>query len=236
MVCPCCGGEMEADGLSCRCGARVVGPPLLEPENIVPKLGTAFVAITLTLLSIPAFIWKWLVIFNVIAIYFAWKAIKHHKADARRYGGYKTALTAFSLSCAILLGVSIYVGVGIPKYLHTRVEKQKAATRAQMYAMALALLEYKKKHGTYPRSLNEIQADKDNPIAFTDYWENKLEYQATTELAADSKGEGIPTTVTFNQYQLVSAGPDGKLGTFDDIVLRDDRLVIPTLADLDTEK
>lgn len=236
MVCPCCGSEMEADGLSCRCGARVVGSPLLEPDHIVPKIGNALAALVLTLLSIPAFIWKWLLIFNVIAVYVAWKAIKQHKADHNRYGGYKTAVTALATSCAILLGVSIYVGVGIPKYLRTRVEKQKAATRAQMYGMAVALLEYKKKHGTYPRSLNEIQADQDNPIAFTDYWENKLEYQATTELAADSKSEGIPTTVTFNRYQLVSAGPDGKLGTFDDLILRDDRLVVPTPADLDMEK
>ncbi|MCS6885281.1 MAG: type II secretion system protein GspG [Acidobacteriota bacterium] len=227
MICPCCGKETQPIATSCSCGARKVGPPLGEPEYVVPKVGTAILALVFAFLSLPAFLWKWLAIFGIFSILLARRAILAHKAAPLRNGGYKMAWLAFAVSSSLLLAIALYIGLGIPKYLKMQLEKQKAATRAQMYSIAIALMEYKKKHGTYPRSLSEIQADQENPIALTDYWDNKIDYQATTELATDAKAEGLPTTVVFNQYQLISNGPDGKPGTFDDIVLRDDRIVFP---------
>jgi hypothetical protein len=54
-----------------------------------------------------------------------------------------------------------------------------------------------------------------------DFWENKLKYQATAELAVDSQTGNNQLLPFFNQYQLVSPGADGKLGTEDDLVMRD---------------
>lgn len=221
MLCPCCGGEMASDALSCSCGARVIGPPLLEPENFVPQVGRSVTALVFAIISIFAFIWKSLLIFTLLAIYLAFTSRKRILSDPRHFGAYRTATVALVLSTTILLGVSTYVGLGIPKYLETQKEKQRAATRAKMYHLASALLEYKIQHGAYPASLNELKSISKENLELVDFWENRLKYQATAELAADSQSGINQTLPTFNQYQLVSPGADGKLGTNDDLVMRD---------------
>lgn len=229
MVCPCCGGEMAADNLSCSCGARVVGPPLVEPDNIVPALGRPLIALALACISLIAFIWKGLLVVTVISLYLAIKAIKLSKKDSRHFGGIRIATTAFMLSTIILLGVSIYIGVGIPKYLKLRTESQQAATRAQMYHIASALHEYKMEHGIYPANLDVLQIEL-KPVESVDLWENPLKYQVTSEVAAvdGQMGEHQPVVLpSLNQYQLVSPGPDGKLGTIDDLVMSNDIIISP---------
>ncbi|KAF0248126.1 MAG: hypothetical protein FD167_2474 [bacterium] len=220
MICPCCGGEMLPDGLSCSCGARVVGPPLSEPDYFVPQVGRSVTALVLAIISIFAFVWKGLLVLTLVAIYLAFTARKQTLSDSRHFGGYLTATTALVLSTIITLSVSIYVGVGIPKYLRTEEEKQRAATRAQMYHLASALLEYKIEHGAYPVSLEELKSTKEN-LELIDFWENKLKYRATAELAVDAQPGINQPLPFFNQYQLVSPGADAKLGTTDDLVMRD---------------
>src|SRR5438105_3203151 len=117
MVCPCCGGEMAADGLSCSCGARVIGLPLTEPEYVVPKVGRSIFAMTLAVLSIAAFIWKWLLLLALAGIWLARNSIKKIKADPRHFGGRRTALAALTFSSLVLVAVTIYICAGIPKYL-----------------------------------------------------------------------------------------------------------------------
>ncbi|MBL8149939.1 MAG: type II secretion system protein GspG [Blastocatellia bacterium] len=224
MICPCCGGQMETDGLSCSCGARVVGHPLTEPEHIVPKIGKPVTALVLGLLGTLSFAWKLVLPLPLFALILAYKAIKQAKADPKHYGGLRTAKTALSFSLLIVIGFTSYVVAGIPKYLRARAEKQQAATRAQMYKLAIALQQYKKEHGSYPRSLADLDITE-NTVETLDYWEQKLEYQTTTELAADSAADLSQSGVTFNQYQLVSPGIDGKIGTPDDIVMRDDLII-----------
>jgi hypothetical protein len=232
MVCACCGGEMAADGLSCPCGARVVGPPLPEPEYVVPKLGRPIFALVLAAVSIPAFFWKWLLVPALAGLWLSRGALGKIKADPARFGGKRLAAAAMTLSVLVLASVAIYIIVGLPKYLRYRAESQRAATRAQMYRLAIALHEYKDKYGTYPGNLYRLQLEKEKPLDISDYWENKLEYQTTAEIAADSKSEVNQSPMIFNQYQIVSPGPDNKMGTADDLVMRDDIIVSPTKSDL----
>lgn len=220
MICPCCGGQMASDGLSCSCGARVVGPPLIEPEYFVPQVGRSVSALVLAIISLFAFIWKSLLAFTLLAFYLAFTARKKILSDPKHFGGYRTATAALALSAIILVGVSTYIILGIPNYIKTQEEKQQAATRAKMYHLASALLEYKIQHGAYPSSLEELKSVSKENLELVDFWENKLKYQATAELAADSQLGNSPLP-TFNQYQLVSPGADGKLATSDDLVMRD---------------
>lgn len=212
---------MAPDGLSCNCGARVVGPPLTEPDYFVPQVGGAVTALVLVAISTLAFIWKGLLILSLAAFYLAFKSRKKAIADPRHFGGLQTATTALVLSIVTIVSVLTYVGLGIPKYLRTQTEKQRAATRAQMYHLASALHEYKIKHGAYPVSLEQLKAETNEPVISNDFWENKLKYQATAELAVDSQTSNNQLLPFFNQYKLVSPGVDGKLGTSDDIVMYD---------------
>lgn len=241
MVCACCGGEMAPDGLSCSCGARVIGPPLTEPEFIVPKVGRPVLALVLAVLSLAAIVWKWVLPLTLVSLLLARTALRKIKADPRHFGGRRTAITAMTLSSLIFVAISIWVVAGIPKYLRYRAESQRAATRAQMYKVAIALNEYKRVHGTYPARIEELNieggmegdtAQGGSPVVL-DYWDNRLKYRATAEIAADSKNEdnSLPFT-SFNEYQLVSPGPDGKMGTNDDLVMRDGIIVSPSKADI----
>ncbi len=238
MICPCCGGEMLADGLSCSCGAKVVGPPLAKPEYMVAQVGLPVIAILLAIISLPAFIWKWLLSFSLFALIVSIKALKRIKRAPQQFGGRRTALTALVLSSCTIIAVSAYIIVGIPKYLYWRAESERAATRAQMYRVAIALHSYKQKNGAYPADLQELQIDQVSPLLVTDLWENRLNYRPTAEVAIDSQNEvNKPVVFTsFNQYQLVSPGPDAKLGTDDDMIMRDDIIISPKQANISDDE
>lgn len=232
MLCPCCGAQMAIDALSCNCGAKVIGPPLIEPENFIPQVGGSVTALVLAIISIFAFIWKPLLILTLLALYLAFTARKRILSDPRHFGAYRTATSALILSIIILLGVSTYVALGIPKYIETEKEKQSAATRAKMYHLASALLDYKAQHGAYPASLDELKSVSKENLELVDFWENRLKYRATAELAADSQLGLNQPLPSFNQYQLVSPGADGVLGTNDDLVMKDGMILKSAKTDI----
>ncbi len=236
MVCPCCGNEMASDGLSCACGAKVVGPPLTEPDYFVPQVGGSVTALVLVAISLFSFVWKWLLVFSLVSFYLAFTSRKKAISDPRHFGGKRTATLALALSLLTIVSVSVYVGLGIPKYLRTQTEKQRAATRAQMYHIASALYDYKIKHGAYPVSLEQLKAENNELLNPIDFWENKLKYQATAELAVDSQTSNNQLLPFFNQYKLVSPGADGKLGTSDDIVMYDGHITTSSQSGLSEEE
>jgi hypothetical protein len=53
----------------------------------------------------------------------------------------------------------------------------------------------------------------------SDYWNKSLKYQSYTEAIAD--GSLVRMGLSFNNFELRSAGPDEKEGTEDDIIMRD---------------
>jgi type II secretory pathway pseudopilin PulG len=229
---------MAADGLSCSCGARVVGPPLVEPDYLLPSIGRALIAMILAVIGIGAFVWKWLLVVTLLAVVLSLRAWRSAQRDPRRFGGQRLAATALAISLLLVIGVTGYVLTGIPKYLRTNVEKERAAARAQLYQVAIKLRQYKRLHGSYPPSLSALQILSPQSLVFKDRWDNTLRYQATTELAAESGPATDNLVMTqeveranvigFNQYQLVSPGPDNKLGTADDLVMADDVIVAPS--------
>src|SRR5206468_4328295 len=147
---------------------------------IVPKLGRSVIALILAVLSIPSFFWKWLLLLAFAGFWLARVTLRKVKADPAHFGGLRVARAAATLSLLVLVSSSIYICTGIPKYLHYRAESQRAATRAKMYSLAIALHEYKEKYGTYPGNLFRLQLEKDKPLDVTDHWENKLDYQTSS--------------------------------------------------------
>jgi type II secretory pathway pseudopilin PulG len=206
----------------------------------------------LAIIGLGAFVWKWLLVVALLAVILAVRAWRSVQQDPRHFGGQRLALVAFSLSTLLIIAVLGYIAAGIPKYLRTNVEKERAATRAQLYQVAIKLRQYKRLHGSYPPSLSALQVLATQSLVFKDRWDNTLRYQATTELAAEAGPNTRPlvmleeaeqaNVIGFNQYQLVSPGPDNKLGTADDLVMTDDVIVDPSQvriqpvdSDIDTD-
>jgi hypothetical protein len=244
MLCPCCGGEMPLGASSCSCGARIVGDPLPESPFKVARLGPVMTAVATTIvIAASCRISLWLALGALPAAWLAWRALKLAKADPERYGGYRVARATL----AIILVVGCSLGTceisRIPRYLDNRRAVKTAATQAVILHVAGVLEDYKQKNGSLPankEALMKIIGDA-MPV---DYWQQPILYRSYDESAAvfgdipriegagagsggnsemdgDSPVGDDSPGIEFHSFELRSPGPDGILGTADDIVMLD---------------
>jgi hypothetical protein len=221
MLCPCCGKQIALGASYCPCGARFIGQPLDDEPIQVTRL--APVATALLLMAVVAcaifVITKWAAFAITLTIWSSWRAVKLARRSPDWYGGYRTAVSALVISiiCGGLAGG--YGITRIPKYFDRLQTRQTAATHAAMYHVANVLEDYKRANGSYPRNeqdYKKVVADK-HP---SDYWNKSLKYQIRyPEAIADSSI--VKTGLPLMNFELRSAGPDGKEGTADDIIMRD---------------
>jgi hypothetical protein len=240
MLCPCCGNDI-ADTRQCSCGARFVGEPLGGLSVRVQRLGPVMIAIVLFVAVVGSslIITKWLAFAGGLAIWQAWRAVRLARRDPIGYGGYRAAAATLIISLA---AGAVAVGYGIayiPRFLDNRRERQISATTANMYHILGILQEYRQKHGGLPPDLQALNKLSDQSLP-SDYWDKRFKYQswalaAETPLTGgagriniDRRGarsqaeEQTPLSgINFNNFELRSAGPDEKLGTDDDIIMRD---------------
>jgi hypothetical protein len=207
----------------CTCGARTVGDPVNDLQIELRRFGpAASSSVLLFAVAVAAMVFTyWLAAAGLLVLWQARRAMKSARRDPQRYGGYGLAAATFFVAAAAMAGLLVYLVAHIPEFLEKRRIRQAAATSAAMYQMAALLESYKDRHGSYPRNLEALKkfAGRDLP---RDYWDHAISYQSYTEaLAAEMGAAGIP----FNNFELRSAGPDGKLGTPDDIVMLDGVLI-----------
>jgi hypothetical protein len=108
----------------------------------------------------------------------------------------------------------------IPRVIATGRAKRAAATRALMYELhAQGLQRYYKEYGAYPGELADLSRVNASGAPQSDYWEHNFEYKPVGVIA--SKGSAI----SLSNYKLLSAGPDGRFGTEDDITMIDGVIV-----------
>lgn len=220
MLCPCCGSDIEPGTPACNCGARFVGEPFDEAPVKVQRLGLPMLAVALLALVVTASLvfTKYLAFAGVLVIWSARRAMNLARHEPDWYGGYRTAAATLVLT---LVAGAVAGGYGIayiPDYLENRRMRQEAATRATLLNVGRMAEEYKRKYGAYPPDELEIKKTTGEPLP-TDYWENAIKYQSERdELAGKSPGV---TEVRAKSFELRSAGPDEKMGTDDDIIMRD---------------
>ncbi|MCS6817717.1 MAG: type II secretion system protein GspG [Blastocatellia bacterium] len=243
-ACPSCGRAVAREALACACGARWVALQLPEPEFRVPRVGkpvAAMSAIVLTVLIeaiilvhevyVSPFVWteaigsmlvylaRFFVPVILIAAYLAYRGRREAQRAPDRYGGERLARAG--LAAAMLL-LAVHAGVflaRIPRMIENGRIRREAATRANLYRLAWAIETYRQQYGTYPRRLIDLQEMDPNLKPAVDAWGREFVYSAISgDVAAAAP-------MPFQRYQLVSKGPDGILGTTDDIVLRDDLLL-----------
>jgi hypothetical protein len=161
---------------------------------------------------------KWLAFAAVLVIWSAWRAVKLARHNPDWYGGYKTAIGTLAITIAGSAGLAAYGIAHIPQALDNYRIRRIAATHAAMYHYWNALEDYKRTSGSYPRNAQQFREATGEPAA-DDYWGRSIKYQSRTDAIAD---RSIQTTgIQFINFELRSAGPDGVVGTNDDIIMRD---------------
>ncbi|MGH9799505.1 MAG: hypothetical protein ACRD82_04010, partial [Blastocatellia bacterium] len=168
-----------------------------------------------------------LVPFSLFGIWLSRRAMHRAKTAPAQFGGYSLARFSSIASVALMLIFATTLAVSVPEMLERGRARKAAATRAMMYAMHYeALQKYHREYGSYPEELIDLTRVNAESVHRSDYWENGFSYQPTGVIA--SRGSAI----SFNEYKLVSAGPDEKFGTADDITMVDG-IVVDTPAGAD---
>ena len=224
MDCPCCGSSITLGVLECSCGARFVGAPLDETPLKVQRLGPAMTSVVLLALVVAVSLafTKWLAFAAVVVIWSSWRAVKLARRNSEWYGGYRTA--AATLTVTILAGAILgaYGLSRIPIALDNRRTRQIAATQALCYHVKGLLESYKQIHNQYPKNAQEYEKAMGEALPL-DYWDKSIKYQGYTVAIAEGTNPsslaraGLPPV----NFELRSAGPDGKLGTTDDVIMVD---------------
>ena len=222
MLCPCCGGTILRGALQCGCGARFVGEPLDEIPIKVQRLGPAMTCVALLALVVAAALvaTKWLAFAAVVVIWSAWRAVRLAKRDAEWYGGYKTAVATLSLTIAGSATLAAYGIAHIPQAFENYQLRQIAATEAAMHHVANLLEEYQLANkGAYPSNSPGVQEGNWRVVARRLLGPKHQVSELHWRLRGPLRSR-LPT-LSANNFELRSAGPDGIVGTDDDIIMRD---------------
>lgn len=157
---------------------------------------------------------------SLAGIWLARRALRLIKSDSTSFGGIRMARASYCLSLGLLIVFSAVSVSSIPRAIATRRAKRMAATRALMYELhARGLQRYYEEYGAYPGELADLSRVNASGTPQSDYWEQNFEYKPVGVIA--SKGSAI----SLSNYKLVSAGPDGRFGTKDDITMIDGVIV-----------
>jgi hypothetical protein len=157
---------------------------------------------------------------SLTGIWLARRALRLGRTDPSRFGGSSVAKISLALSAALFLTFSTVGISSIPAAIERGRARRLAATHARMYQLhQQALQKYYKEYGSYPQELTDLSRVNAESAPQIDYWERNFSYLPESVIA--SKGMAI----SFSNYKLVSAGPDGKFGTEDDITMVDGVIV-----------
>jgi hypothetical protein len=165
------------------------------------------------------------------------------RREPARFVGHATARAGIALTFTLALLLAMFIGVTVPERLRMRELARRAAENAVLYETDLALARYRRRFGTYPASLTDLQRleDPDGSIARLLSVVAPGEYKPETDLASLSTGrskargrrrlsalqgrsgaDDIPDAgITLTNYELALPGRDQVLGTDDDLYIRD---------------
>jgi hypothetical protein len=153
---------------------------------------------------------------SVGGMWLARRAARMAKYDAAHFGGLSMAKVSLVMSTGLFVIFSAVMVTSIPGAIERGRAKRLAATRAMMYELhQQALQKYYEEYGSYPQDLSDLSRVNAESAPQSDYWRQNFIYLPVSVIA--SKGSAI----SFSNYKLVSAGPDGKIGTEDDITMVD---------------
>jgi type II secretory pathway pseudopilin PulG len=171
------------------------------------------------------------------------------RREPARFAGRRVAAAGLVATLSVATLLAAFVAVSVPERLRRRELARQAGQRALLYATEQALARYRARFGTYPASLDDLQRLDDHNC---EHWNlvaalGASRYSPETDIASmtndgakargrrrgarvrtaasrstdDLTGPGIALT----NYELTLPGPDGLVGTADDMRLRDGRIL-----------
>jgi hypothetical protein len=174
------------------------------------------------------------------------RALMHVSREPSRHAGVRCALGGLTTSAMVAVAMLALIGVTVPARLNQRDLAAEAARNAEAYDAVKALLEYQQQYGTLPTSAEELKKlpDPDGTMARAARMISAGRYEPESTIAslpAAAKSRGRRSTnvtvrpvslragaeepqgepLSFTNYTLRLAGEDRKLGTADDLLIRD---------------
>jgi hypothetical protein len=156
---------------------------------------------------------------SILAIWLSQRARRLIRNSPAQFGGIRLATASLALSLLLTIAFSTALITSIPRAIERGREKHAAATRASLLQLGRILRNYNDEFGRYPDNLEELQTFTKESLPQMDYWEKQLIYAPGALVASRETASG------FSDYRMISAGPDGIIGTPDDIVMQDGVIV-----------
>lgn len=241
MICPSCNHQLNATASVCACGARWVGPPPTESISAVPRLiygmlalavivGAVAVQVALTIRSVylsdlkwpwelfltTSYLSKFILPVVALAALLAWRGVRRARSRPTEYGAGRLSRSCLVASLLVFVLDAGVLLARVPDMLENRRIKQEAYTRAMLHKVNDLITQYRQQYGAYPERLIDLQEMDPTIRPILDYWDHQLVY---TPMSAEFASRGGPAP--FQNFEVISRGRDGVLGTADDIVMRD---------------
>ena len=191
---------------------------------------------------------KWLALpLSLVALWAGRRVCARVAAEPSRFTGLRVARSGFAMSAMVAVGIAVLIGVTVPARLRQRETAARAAENAIAYEVSGVLLAYETRFESVPvkaKDLYKLLPDPDGSVARTvallesGIYEPEAAIAALPKATTKTRGRrasavktqpvslrdnlaNVPEGLSFTNYQLVLPGVDKKLGTADDITLRD---------------
>jgi len=190
---------------------------------------------------------KWLALpLSLVALWAGRRVCARVAAEPSRFTGLRVARSGFAMSAMVAVGIAVLIGVTVPARLRQRETAARAAENAIAYEVSGVLLAYETRFESVPVKAKDLYKlpDPDGSVARTvallesGVYEPEAAIAALPKATTKTRGRrasavktqpvslrdnlaNVPEGLSFTNYQLVLPGVDKKLGTADDITLRD---------------
>ena len=196
---------------------------------------------------------KWAVLpASLAGLYASWRARARMRREPARFVGHRAARAGLALTAGVVLAFAVLIGVTVPERLRQRELARWAAVDAQRHAVHRVLLAYNARFGSLPSAPEHLSRlpDPDGSVAAVRRVLEAGAYLPEADIAAlppasaKSRGKrgGAPRLraisaksantddapgeqLSLTNYTVVLPGRDQLVGTPDDILIRDGRVV-----------
>ena len=187
---------------------------------------------------------KWIAIpVTVFALWVGSLIYASVRREPNRFGGKRIAYGGLVSAALVAVMIATFIGVTVPERLRKRQLGLDAAAYAQRYTIQRALLDYRARYATLPATLDDLKhlPDADGSIAKALAGINETAYSPGADLASalpkkksrplrgsamrnaslSSTDDVTSGGLAFTKYELRLPGLDKKMGTEDDLLIRD---------------